>query len=84
MGSKIEAAAGAVAPGSLCSACVVASGADLNVIRAILGPKSDYGTKGTLFCTPGSALLHQALADVSENEVRVMCRKQLYDFALDN
>jgi hypothetical protein len=65
MASKIEAATNAVAPGSTCTACVVASGADLNAIRAIFGPENRFGSKGTLFCTPGSALEKQAIIDLS-------------------
>jgi delta-1-pyrroline-5-carboxylate synthetase len=63
MGSKIEAASAAVRPGAMCSACVVASGSDLNSIRAILGSDPKYGTRGTLFCTPGSDLEKQAMQD---------------------
>jgi delta-1-pyrroline-5-carboxylate synthetase len=65
MASKIEAATNAVAPGSTCTACVVASGADLNAIRAIFGPENKFGSKGTLFCTPGSALEKQAIIDLA-------------------
>jgi len=64
MSSKIDAATSAVAPGSKCTACVVASGGDLNVIRAILGPENKYGSKGTLFCTPGSPFEKQAIKDL--------------------
>jgi len=63
MGSKINAALSAVAPGSACTACVVAAGHDLNSIRAILGPDNKYGSKGTLFCTPSSPLEEQAVID---------------------
>lgn len=51
-------------PGSTCSACVVASGADLNSIRAVLGnnPRYQYSC-GTLFVTPGSELEAQAKID---------------------
>ena len=63
MQSKIEAALSAVATGSSCTACVVASGSDLNVIRGILGPDNKFGSKGTLFCTPGSKLEAQAKID---------------------
>ena len=69
MASKIDAATNAVAPGSKCSACVVASGADLNTIRSILGPEYKYGTKGTLFVTPGSDLERQALKELKEAQV---------------
>lgn len=64
MASKIQAATSAVAAGSICSACVVASGADLNAIRAVLGDSTEFGTKGTLFCRPGSKLEEQALKDM--------------------
>jgi len=59
MKAKIAAASRAVAPGSTCCACVIANGADLNCINAILGPTYDPsfgGPKGTLFVTPGSEL----------------------------
>lgn len=65
MASKIEAATNAVAQGSTCNACVVASGADLNAIRAILGPDNKFGSKGTLFCSPSSALEKQAITDLA-------------------
>lgn len=64
MASKIDAALSAVAPGSACTACVVAAGHDLNAIRAILGPENKFGSKGTLFCTPGGQLEKQALIDM--------------------
>lgn len=66
MAAKIAAAHGAVAPGSSCTACVVAAGSDLNAIRSILGRdyRPEWGPpKGTLFATPGSYLETQALAD---------------------
>jgi len=66
MASKIDAANSAVAVGSACTACVVASGNDLNVIRAILGPVNKFGSKGTLFCTPDGKLEQQALIDVGK------------------
>jgi glutamate 5-kinase len=69
MASKIGAAISAVKPGSRCNACVVAAGSDLDSIRAILGQKNDYGTKGTLFVTPGSDLEQQAFADATMIEV---------------
>jgi hypothetical protein len=69
MASKIEAATNAVAPGSKCSACVVMSGADLNSIRAILGPDNTFGGVGTLFLTPDSLLEKQAIKDAEEIEV---------------
>ena len=67
MAAKIDAAAGAVLPGSACTACVVAAGCDLNTIRSILGReyKPEYGKpKGTLFATPGSDLEKQALDEL--------------------
>jgi delta-1-pyrroline-5-carboxylate synthetase len=70
MSSKIEAASFAVSPGSRCTACVVAAGSDLNSIRAILGPDPKYGSKGTLFVSPGSDLEKQALQDFATSEVR--------------
>ena len=63
MGSKIDAAVAAVAQGAKTSACVVGAGSDLNCIRAVLGREPKFGTKGTLFCTPGSALEKQAILD---------------------
>jgi delta-1-pyrroline-5-carboxylate synthetase len=68
MGSKIDAASAAVRPGAMCSACVVASGSDLNAIRAILGSDPKYGTRGTLFCTPGSDLEKQAIQDSTSQD----------------
>lgn len=69
MASKIDAALSAVQPGSTCCACVVAAGNDLNVIRSVLAKTppttavSMKDIKGTMFCTPGSALEAQAAAD---------------------
>lgn len=71
MGSKIEAATDAVAPGSKCLACVVSGGSDLNAIRSILGPSPKYGQKGTLFVTPGTDLEKQALLDTLNDEESV-------------
>jgi delta-1-pyrroline-5-carboxylate synthetase len=68
MASKIDAATSAVKRGSKCTACVVASGADLNAIRAVLGSKNLYGTKGTLFCTPDSPLELQAIKDLEAKD----------------
>ena len=70
MASKIAAAVAAVEPGSTCSACVVASGANLNSIRAVLGnnPKFKHNV-GTLFVTPGSALEAQAMKDFVQGAV---------------
>lgn len=70
MSSKISAALSAVQPGSTCSACVVGSGNDLNCIRAVLGRDPSYGSRGTLFVTPGSELEAQAMKDFPENGVR--------------
>jgi len=67
MGSKIDAAIDAVKPGALCTACIVASGSDLNSIRSILGSSYDakFGPpKGTLFATPGTDLWDQCFRDV--------------------
>jgi len=64
MASKIDAAVSAVSPGSKCTACVVASGNDLNALRGILGPDDKFGSKGTLFCTPDSLLEKQAKVDL--------------------
>lgn len=69
MASKIEAASSAVRVGAKCRACVVASGADLNSIRAILGTTQKHGTKGTLFVTPSSDLEAQAIQDEKDQEV---------------
>lgn len=69
MASKIGAATSAVAPGSHCTACVVASGSDLNSIRGILGRSQKHASRGTLFVTPGSDLEKQATADMDANEV---------------
>jgi len=65
MSSKIDAATAAVAPGTNCSACVVASGSDLNSIRGVLGRDSKFKSPGTLFATPGSDLEKQAIADLA-------------------
>jgi delta-1-pyrroline-5-carboxylate synthetase len=74
MASKIAAASSAVAPGSKCSACVVAPGTDLDSIRAILGTEAKYGTKGTLFVTPGSELEQRAIQDLKAAGVSdVLC-----------
>lgn len=75
MQSKIDAALAAVAPGSHCSACVVASGNDLNAVRAVLHPRYDpsFGPpKGTLFVTHGSELekvvLEESVAEEAASE----------------
>lgn len=67
MSAKIAAARMAVKPGSTCTACVVASGSDLDSVRSILG--RDYSSelgppKGTLFATPGSDLEKHALEEL--------------------
>ncbi len=69
MASKIEAATSAVAPGTKCAACVVASGADLNSVRSVLGREMKYGTKGTLFLTPGSALEKESIKELNIKKV---------------
>ena len=66
MAAKIAAAQMAVAPGSACTACVVAAGSDLDSVRSILA--RDYtpelgSPKGTLFATPGSDLERHALEE---------------------
>jgi hypothetical protein len=81
MASKIEAATSAVAPGSKCTACVVASGADLHCVRAVFGPDTKYGNRGTLFVTPGSGLEKQALKDLKEEEVNSRSRQVDIDFS---
>ena len=66
MGSKIDAAVSAVRVGSNCGACVIAAGSDLNCIRAVFGRSvkdKRYDPRGTLFCTPGSELEHQAIKE---------------------
>jgi len=67
MGSKIDAAMSAVAPGSNCGACVVAAGSDLNSIRAVLGPKP-FPSKGTMFVTAGSELERQAQIELDAGD----------------
>ena len=68
MAAKIAAARKAVAPGSACTACIVAAGSDLNSIRSILAREykaDDFGPpKGTLFATPGSDLEAQAMEEL--------------------
>ena len=67
MQAKIDAAVGAVEPGSACTACVVASGSDLEAVRSILSKAYDPTNKvpkGTLFATPGSDLEQQAIAEL--------------------
>lgn len=70
MGSKIDAAVSAVRVGSNCGACVIAAGSDLNCIRAVFGRSAQekrYEPRGTLFCTPGSDLEHQAMKEQEQN-----------------
>lgn len=64
MASKIEAATSAVAPGSRCGACVIASGADLSSIRSIFVKDETFSNKGTLFLTPGSSIEQQAIKEL--------------------
>ena len=67
MASKIGSAMAAVQPGSSVSACVVASGADLHSIRAVLGSNPKYFSNcGTLFVTPGTQLEAQAKKDFQQ------------------
>ena len=73
MASKINAAMSAVQPGSKCSACVIASGADLNSIRSVLARNpAKKDSIGTLFVTPGSALEAQAIIDFPSGSVSSM------------
>ena len=71
MSSKIDAATSAVAPGSKCTACVIASGKDLNSIRSILGDDKSHEQKGTLFCSPGSSLEQTALTELQASKVSI-------------
>ena len=74
MGSKIEAALSAVKPGSLCNACVVVGGDDLNAIRSIVGKHLDGEPKGTLFVTPGTKLFDIACdEEIAEKVCRQDC-----------
>ena len=75
MAAKIAAARSAVAPGSTCTACLVAAGSDLDSVRSILSRKLDAAIalppKGTLFATPGSDLEQQCLNEQATSaEVR--------------
>lgn len=86
MGSKIDAAMSAVAPGSNCGACVVAAGSDLNSIRAVLGP-IPFASKGTLFVTPGSDLEKQAQSEVEQGVSHTLitrCTCQLFHLREQN
>mmetsp|Transcript_10125 Transcript_10125/g.13380 ORF Transcript_10125/g.13380 Transcript_10125/m.13380 type:complete len:796 (+) Transcript_10125:92-2479(+) len=68
MAAKIEAAQNACKPGSSCTACVVAAGADFMSIKAILSREysPEFGKpKGTLFATPGSDLEKLALEEIA-------------------
>jgi len=77
MGAKIEAALGAVKPGSLCNACVVVGGDDLNAIRSIVGKHLDGEPKGTLFVTPGTKLFDIACdEEIAEKVCRQDCVEQ--------
>eukprot|EP00557_Chaetoceros_sp_GSL56_P005420 CAMPEP_0176490244 /NCGR_PEP_ID=MMETSP0200_2-20121128/7763_1 /TAXON_ID=947934 /ORGANISM="Chaetoceros sp., Strain GSL56" /LENGTH=794 /DNA_ID=CAMNT_0017887529 /DNA_START=201 /DNA_END=2585 /DNA_ORIENTATION=- len=64
MGAKIDAAIGAVKPGSKCNACVVVGGNDLDAIRCTVGKKISPQPKGTLFATPGTQLYELAAKEV--------------------
>lgn len=72
MKAKIEAAESAVKPGSSCTACLVASGHDLDAIVSILGPSYDpsFGPpKGTLIATPGTELHDQCIKELCQVKV---------------
>jgi len=68
MAAKIAAAQMAVEPGSNCTACVVASGTDLDVVLSVLGrdykPELCDPPKGTLFATPGSDFEKEAMEEL--------------------
>jgi hypothetical protein len=64
MGAKIDAALGAVKPGSKCNACVVVGGHDLDAIRGTVGSKVFFEAKGTLFATVGTQLFEIAAKEV--------------------
>merc|ERR1712137_718289 len=71
MQAKIDAAVSAVEPGTLCNACVIACGNDLNAIRSVLGRayNPEFGDpKGTLFATPNSDLAKQAIVEMEQAE----------------
>jgi delta-1-pyrroline-5-carboxylate synthetase len=70
MGAKIDAALGAVKPGSKCNACVVVGGHDLDAIRCTVGKKISPQPKGTLFATPGTQLYELAAKEVEPLVVR--------------
>jgi delta-1-pyrroline-5-carboxylate synthetase len=79
MQAKINAALSAVQPGSKTFACIVASGTDLDSIRATLHPKyytansssNTTSTKGTLFVTPGSKLEQLCLEEINGSKEQV-------------
>lgn len=64
MGAKIDAALGAVKPGSKCNACIVVGGHDLDAIRSTVGNMVCPQPKGTLFVTPGTQLYDLAAKEV--------------------
>lgn len=64
MGAKIDAALGAVKPGSKCNACIVVGGHDLDAIRSTVGTMVCPKPKGTLFVTPGTQLYDLAAKEV--------------------
>lgn len=64
MGAKIDAALGAVKPGSKCNACIVVGGHDLDAIRSTVGTMVCPQPKGTLFVTPGTQLYDVAAKEV--------------------
>lgn len=64
MGAKIDAALGAVKPGSKCNACVVVGGHDLDAIRGTIGTMVPPEIKGTLFATVDTQLYEIAAKEV--------------------
>ena len=68
MSAKIAAAQMSVEPGSNCTACVVACGADLDAVRSVLGREYRASIcdppKGTLFATPGSDFEKEAMEEL--------------------
>ena len=83
MAAKIDAARKAVAPGSTCTACVIAAGSDLTSIRSILSPeyKPEYGSKGTLFATPKSDLAQLAASEFVAEDDDESCQSAAFDMA---
>lgn len=74
MGAKITAARDAVKPGpvSICTACIIIGGHDLDCIRSVLGPSEEGISdqqKGTLFVTPGTPLYDEALREMKTEDV---------------